>query len=700
MALSDLKAGATAEGREAAEHAPSAGTSTDALFTTVLVANRGEIACRVIRTLHSLAISSVAVYSEADAAAKHVALADRAVCLGPAAATASYLNIEAVIGAAKATGAEAIHPGYGFLSENVAFAQACAEAGITFIGPGAHALEVMGDKIRSKNHVARAGVPLVQGISEPGLSDDQLVSAAAEMTFPVLIKPSAGGGGKGMHVVQRHQDLAETLTTARRVAQAAFGDDTLFIEQLISSPRHIEVQVLADAHGGVIHLGERECSLQRRHQKVIEEAPSTLLDEQTRQRIGEAACSVARSVGYRGAGTVEFLVSDKDPSTFYFMEMNTRLQVEHPVTEEVTGIDLVEQQIRIAAGQPLGLEQGEVRLTGHSVEARVYAEDAQAGFMPSTGEILTLEEPQGVGVRVDSGLLEGQRIGTEYDPMLAKIIATGGCREQALARLDRALGQMVVLGVTTNTGYLQQLVQDPDVRSGRMDTTMIERKLPAMSFPVPQQHHAEAAARFAMPSADLADTPSAWRLDGWRSGAAEPAQYQVLAQHDDAAAPFQVTFQGRITLEPTAGSGRYLLRSGGRTLPVRLRCGERRPEGTTVWIHAEDFTGALTVLDHQAQTLRQLAEIDAELTEAVPEVRAPMPGTVVALGVVTGDQVSAGDVLVTIEAMKMEHQLTAPLEGRARIHVSQGDTVRLGQVVAAVEADPEAALADPESKET
>ena len=716
---------------------PAAGTSSGvkAGASTVLVANRGEIACRVIATLRAMGTTAVAIYSEADAAAKHVQLADRAVCVGPAAAADSYLNIDAVIDAAQQAGADAIHPGYGFLSENVAFARACAEAGITFIGPDTHALEVMGDKIRSKNHVAEAGVPLVQGISEPGLTDEQLVEAAAEMTFPVLVKPSAGGGGKGMHVVDRHQDLAETLRTARRVAQAAFGDDTLFIEQLISSPRHIEVQVLADAHGNVIHLGERECSLQRRHQKVIEEAPSPLLDEQTRQRMGEAACNVARSVNYRGAGTVEFLVPGHDPSAFYFMEMNTRLQVEHPVTEQITGVDLVEQQLRIAAGQPLELSQHDVVLTGHAVEARVYAEDAEAGFMPSTGEILALSEPEGAGIRVDSGLLEGQRVGTDYDPMLAKIIATGADREQAMARLDRALGQTVVLGVTTNTGYLQQLVQDPDVLAGRMDTTMIERKLPEMTFPAPQQHHAEAAAslyaarpglcsssswdgsehrRVSARSAAAGPTitphgaeggPTAWQSDGWRFGPAEPAEFQVLAAPSisgdrQVPEPFQVRLDGTTTLEATAEHGKYLLRRPEGAVPARLAVGESRPEGTTVWIHAEDFTGALTVQDHQAQTLHQLTEIEAELTEAVPEVKAPMPGTVVALGVAAGDQVTAGDLLVTIEAMKMEHQLTAPLDGQAHLHVSLGDTVGLGQVLASVEPEPEAAPTDPENKET
>ena len=417
------------------------------LFGTVLVANRGEIACRVIRTLRALGIRSVAVYSDADDDARHVREADVAVRIGPAAATESYLKIEAILKACRDTGAEAVHPGYGFLSENVDFARALAEAGITFIGPGVESLNVMGDKIRSKNHVTGYGVPVVPGIAKPGMTDAQLIEAAAGVGFPLLIKPSAGGGGKGMHIVERPEDLAATLATARRVAASAFGDDTLFLERLVLTPRHIEVQVLADNHGNVIHLGERECSLQRRHQKVIEEAPSPLLESlpdgaEIRARLGEAACNAARSVSYSGAGTVEFLVSDNAPDEFFFMEMNTRLQVEHPVTEMVTGIDLVEWQVRIAAGEELTVRQDDVVLTGHSVEARVYAEVPEKNFMPSGGEVLLLDERGTIftamddldsvtpadadpDIRIDSSLLTGLEISSDYDPMVAKVIAWG-----------------------------------------------------------------------------------------------------------------------------------------------------------------------------------------------------------------------------------------------------------------------------------
>src|SRR6476469_2925797 len=428
------------------------------LFDTVLIANRGEIAVRVIRTLRQMGIRSVAVYSEADAGARHVAEADTAVLIGPASARQSYLNIPAVVDAAVRTGAQAVHPGHGFLSENATFAAALADAGIVFIGPPVTAIATMGDKITAKATVSRFDVPVVPGIARPGLTDAELIAAAEDVGYPVLVKPSAGGGGKGMRMVEDPAGLPAALAGARRESAAAFGDDTLFLERFVLRPRHIEVQVLADSHGSVIHLGERECSLQRRHQKVIEEAPSPLLDAATRARIGAAACDTARSVDYVGAGTVEFIVSADRPDEFFFMEMNTRLQVEHPVTEMVTGIDLVEQQVRIAAGEKLAAGQDDIVMRGHAMEARVDAEDPAHGFLPTGGTVLDLEEPNGQGVRVDSGLFTGTVVGSDYDPMLAKVIAYAEDRAAELRGLDRALADTAELGVDTNIDFLRFLL--------------------------------------------------------------------------------------------------------------------------------------------------------------------------------------------------------------------------------------------------
>ena len=490
------------------------------MFETVLVANRGEIAVRVIRTLRRLGIRSVAVYSDADAGARHVREADTAVRLGPAPARESYLDIDKVLDAAVRSGAQAIHPGYGFLSERADFAAACERAGVVFLGPSARAIEVMGDKITAKNAVAAFDVPVVPGIAKPGLSDDDLVTAADEIGYPVLIKPSAGGGGKGMHLVEDPARLRDALATARREAASAFGDDTLFLERFVLRPRHIEVQVLADSHGNVVHLGERECSLQRRHQKVIEEAPSPLLDPQTRARIGAAACNTARSVDYLGAGTVEFIVSADRPDEFFFMEMNTRLQVEHPVTEAVTGLDLVEWQLRVAAGEKLTLVQDDIELNGHAIEARVYAEDPARGFLPTGGQVLGVLEPTGPGVRVDSSLLAGTTVGSDYDPMLSKVIAYGTDRDEALLRLDRALAHTAVLGVQTNIEFLRFLLADERVRAGDLDTALLdERVVDFEPLPAPDDVLAAAGlyrqwalARHA--EGDLWAAPTGWRVGG------------------------------------------------------------------------------------------------------------------------------------------------------------------------------------------
>lgn len=690
------------------------------LFGTVLVANRGEIACRVIRSLRALGIRSVAVYSDADAGARHVREADVAVRIGPAAATESYLKIEAIIQACRDTGAEAVHPGYGFLSENVDFARALAEAGITFIGPGVESLNVMGDKIRSKNHVTGYGVPVVPGIAEPGMTDAQLIEAAAGVGFPLLIKPSAGGGGKGMHIVERPEDLAATLATARRVAASAFGDDTLFLERLVLTPRHIEVQVLADNHGNVIHLGERECSLQRRHQKVIEEAPSPLLESlpdgaDIRARIGEAACNAARSVKYSGAGTVEFLVSDNAPDEFFFMEMNTRLQVEHPVTEMVTGVDLVEWQVRIAAGEELTVTQDDVVLTGHSVEARVYAEVPEKNFLPSTGRVVLLDEmPDHADgqVRVDSSLVEGLQISSSYDPMISKVIAWGRNRTEALDTLDRALAGYTALGIDTNIEYLRLLINDADVRAGRLDTGLIERKMPEFSFRRVGDFEAAAAAVFAaaMEERDARNPGGGpWsRRDGWRIGVPAPRRISLGTPGGGVATVTVSGAVGQGTAAVSVDGGPE--RTASLRFPKRNHAeltldGEAReyalvstPEGPgtpdqsgpasgdphELFLGNEGWSCRLEVLTRESRLARVLAAIEREEGAADPAVRSPMPGTVVSVSVSDGDTVEAGQVLLSVEAMKMEHQLVAPLEGTVHISVGPGDLVKADQVLATV----------------
>ncbi|SFU05581.1 biotin carboxylase N-terminal domain-containing protein [Arthrobacter sp. ov118] len=710
-------------------------TSPKPLFGTVLVANRGEIACRVIRTLRSLGIRSVAVYSDADAGARHVREADVAVRIGPAAATESYLKIEAILQACRDTGAEAVHPGYGFLSENADFARALQKAGITFIGPGVEALNVMGDKIRSKNHVAGYGVPVVPGVAEPGMTDAQLIAAAADVGFPLLIKPSAGGGGKGMHSVERPEDLAATLATARRVAASAFGDDTLFLERLVSTPRHIEVQVLADNHGNVIHLGERECSLQRRHQKVIEEAPSPLLESlpdgaAIRARLGEAACNAARSVNYSGAGTVEFLVSDNAPDEFFFMEMNTRLQVEHPVTEMVTGIDLVEWQVRIAAGEELTVQQDDVVLTGHSVEARVYAEVPEKNFLPSTGTVLLLDEIPGPAprpsaparnevetargrVRVDSALVDGLEISSNYDPMISKVIAWGEDRKAALDTLDEALAGYTALGIHTNVEYLRLLINDVDVRAGRLDTGLIERKMAEFTFRQPGDAELVVAALYALDQADeqLQHEPAAgpWRRrDSWRIGAAAPRRIS-LGTSDGGVAAVEVSRSAvgePVTVHVNGGPQlTALLRYTGRERPVLTLNGEVTSYGlapvhtgppaqswlepdprvlSEVFLGNEGWSCRLEVLTREARLARVLAAVERIEGAADPAVRSPMPGTVVSVSVSDGDTVEAGQVLLSVEAMKMEHQLVAPLDGTAHISVGSGDLVKADQILATI----------------
>jgi acetyl-CoA/propionyl-CoA carboxylase biotin carboxyl carrier protein len=660
------------------------------MFDTVLVANRGEIAVRITRTLRALGIRSVAVYSDADAGARHVREADDAIRLGPAAAAESYLNAERILAAARRAGAQAVHPGYGFLSENAAFARACAAAGLVFIGPPPAAVEAMGDKIAAKATVAAAGVPVVPGAGAPGLSDAGLAAAVAGIGFPVLIKPSAGGGGKGMRLVSSARELPAALAGARREALAAFGDGTLLAERYISRPRHIEIQVMADGHGHVIHLGERECSLQRRHQKIIEEAPSPLLDDRRRAAMGAAAVEAARSVGYVGAGTVEFIVPGDSPEDFWFLEMNTRLQVEHPVTELVTGLDLVELQVRVAAGEPLPVRQDQVRMTGHAVEARVYAEDPARGFLPTGGTVLALREPALPHVRVDSGLAEGMTVSSAYDPMLAKIIAHGPDRGTALRRLDGALARTAVLGVTTNIGFLRALLTDPDVAAGRLDTGLVERIVPGSgAAAAPDDVLAAAALARLLLLEPAGSGGSPWDIpDGWRVGGPAWTTVRLAA---GAADPVPVRIRGR------AGSAAEV--SVGAAGPaaaraefdagdlVVIRDGETR---RYAYAHAVAGGRATAWLARGGQSW-MLAEEEPLAAGPVPAaggdgvVRSPMPGTVLAVKAAPGDQVSSGQPLVIVEAMKMEHTVRAPADGVvAELTAVPGQQVALDETLAVI----------------
>ncbi|MET7637768.1 biotin carboxylase N-terminal domain-containing protein [Streptomyces sp. NPDC005438] len=671
------------------------------LFDTVLVANRGEIAVRVIRTLRELGIRSVAVYSDADRDARHVREADTAVRLGPAAASESYLSVPRLLDAARRTGAQAVHPGYGFLAENAAFARACVEAGLAFVGPSAEAIELMGDKIRAKETVRAAGVPVVPGSSGSGLDDAQLAASAREIGTPVLLKPSAGGGGKGMRLVRDETLLEEEIAAARREALSSFGDDTLLVERWIDQPRHIEVQVLADGHGTVLHLGERECSLQRRHQKIVEEAPSPLLDEATRAAMGEAAVQAARSCGYVGAGTVEFIVPGGDGDIpHYFMEMNTRLQVEHPVTELVTGLDLVEWQLRVAAGARLPFAQTDIRLEGHAVEARICAETARVtgdrvDFLPSAGRVLALREPE--GVRTDAGWSAGSEVGTTYDPMLAKVIAYGPDRAAALRRLRAALGELTVLGLDTNTGFLRRLLAHPQVVSGELDTGLVDREAAALvSEEVPERVWATAALlrhSALEPGTDRGwtdpfDLPSGFRLGG------EPAwtAYPLKAPGGQ---PVTVRVRGR-------GTDTEVAVGDGGPVPAHV-VADRDDEVLLCWdgvterfAHAGDWLGqggdSWRLGDHDPVEAVLRGAHGAHGADALT---APMPGTVTVVKAAVGDEVTAGQSLVVVEAMKMEHVIAAPHDGTViELDVRPGSTVAMDQVLAVVDPHGEEAASD------
>ena len=668
------------------------------MFSRVLIANRGEIAVRVERTLARLGVESVAVYSDADAGAPHVRGADLAEWIGPTPAAQSYLDVDRIIEAARRTGAEAIHPGYGFLSESPDLARACEDAGIVFVGPGAEAMALLGDKVAAKEVAAAAGVPILPGLSGERLSDEEIAEWAVDAELPLLLKAVAGGGGKGMRVVSDLAELPEALAAARREAQGAFGDDRLLVERYLEASRHIEVQVLADSHGNVVHLGERECSLQRRHQKVVEESPSPVVDAELRERMGAAAVALARSCGYVNAGTVELIADRADPSAYYFLEVNTRLQVEHPVTEAVTGLDLVELQLRVAAGEELGFGQEDVRMDGHAIEARLYAEDAAHGFLPSSGRVVAYKEP--AGVRVDSGIEEGSEIGTDYDPMLAKLIAHGPDREAALARLQAGLADLVVLGPATNAAYLRALLAWPEVRAGTIDTGLIER-LGALVSPPPPQPVLAALAFAALLGPPPSDDPWDAR-DGWRAIGPAWAVARLTGPEGEVEVAIRAT-AAQTQLSPHSGkncvsgcwdwqvghdSGSFCFDGGtltvdGASRPVSIcrdgdyRASDLYQDGQAVWL-----------LDGAAEPARFSPAAAAGAEGGVAgagSLEAPMPGVVIDVRGVPGAEVAEGDVLVVLESMKMELSIQSPRDGVvAEVPVAVGDQVARGQTLIAL----------------
>jgi propionyl-CoA carboxylase alpha subunit len=644
------------------------------MFRKILIANRGEIACRVIRTARRMGIKTVAVYSEADAEALHMRMADEAVAIGPPPAAESYLRIDRIVAACKATGAEAVHPGYGFLSERPAFAEALAAEGIEFIGPTPEAIAAMGDKIESKKLAAAAGVTTVPGHLGIIADTDEAAKIARGIGYPVMIKASAGGGGKGMRIAHDAAELREGFSGAQHEAKSSFGDDRVFLEKYIEEPRHIEIQVLGDAHGNVVHLGERECSIQRRHQKVVEESPSPLLDAKTRAAMGAQAVALAKAVDYRSAGTVEFIV-DRNKN-FYFLEMNTRLQVEHPVTELVTGLDLVELMIRIAAGEKLPFAQKDVKQTGWAIEARVYAEDPTRNFLPSIGRLVRYQPPEGDGIRIDSGVSEGAEISVYYDPMIAKLCAHGVDRDQAIERLRGALDGFYVAGLRHNIAFLAAIAGSERFHRGALSTDFIAQEFPGGFAPPAGFTEAD---RTILLAASVAER----RL----AGGHEPTELTVLldgAPHD-------------VTVRPEPGG--YAIGQGGETC---LAATDWRPAEKLLHLRVEDRVSTVQIerlrgsafrLTHagvtrRAQVLRRRA---AALLQMMPEkaaadtsrqVLSPMPGLLSAVVVSEGQEVKAGEALAIVEAMKMENVLRAERDGTvAKLCAKAGDSLAVDQVI-------------------
>ena len=646
-------------------------------FTSILVANRGEIACRVIAAARGRGYTTVAVYSDADANARHVSLADRAVRIGPSPPTASYLSIEAIIEAARISGADAVHPGYGFLSENAEFAEACAEHGLVFIGPTPSSIRQMGNKAAAKRLMVAAGVPCVPGYQQAEQGELILVAEADRIGFPIMVKAAAGGGGRGMRLVQDRADLPAALASARSEAAKAFGSGELILEKAVIRPRHVEIQILADLHGHVIHLGERDCSVQRRHQKVIEEAPCPVMTPELRADMGRAAVQAARSIDYQGVGTVEFLLDAA--GHFYFLEMNTRIQVEHPVTEMVTGIDLVGSQIDIAAGQPLGIGQEDVRLAGHAIEARLYAEDPSAAFLPQTGHVRVWRPATGEGVRIDHGLLEGDIVSPFYDPMQAKVIAHGATREEARHRLVRALGKTTLLGVKTNKRFLIDILDHPEFIAGEATTGFLQDHLPA-PVAATQQTKDEVRAMAAAVLIDLAG-PAGELQNWWSSG---PAASRLVLDAEGEIHVVAIAAEGRRYLVSCAAKTTYVEVVECRGHRVRLLAG-----GREFWA-SFSIDGARLDLEVEG---RVHAFEDGTFRPAVASsgsydgiIRAPMNGVVGAVRIQAGMAVEKGAPLLVLEAMKMEHSLSAPDAGVVReVRVRTGDQVATRHVLVVLE---------------
>jgi len=646
------------------------------MFKRILIANRGEIACRVIATARRLGVETVAVYSDADADALHVALADQAVHIGPAPARESYLLGDVILKAAKDTGAEAIHPGYGFLSENADFAEACEKAGIVFIGPPASAIRAMGSKSEAKALMDKAGVPLTPGYHGANQDPDHLQMEADGIGYPVLIKASAGGGGKGMRLVEQSADFQEALASCKREAASSFGDDRVLVERFVTRPRHIEMQVFADSHGNAVHLFERDCSIQRRHQKVVEEATAPGMPEDLRAKMGDAAVAAAKAVGYQGAGTVEFIAetkADGTPGDFFFMEMNTRLQVEHPVTEAVTGQDLVEWQLRVASGERLPMEQAEIFAFGHAVEVRLYAEDPDGGFLPSIGTLTHLRFPaESDGVRIETGVREGDAISPYYDPMIAKVIAQGDDRDQAIATLIQALRDTEVAGISTNRDFLIRVLSHPDFKSGMLDTGFIAAKedvlLPGkvrastialtLASLLALDMQAQAAREIAMAGSD---SHSPWaRTNGWRLS--DAAAVDLIFQDVEGTCQIAAIYQdGAWQIDLASGDTHSAVlmdrtddRLIGRIDGIRYDIGYTQT-GDRITLFLGDQTISLVQVDPFAMAAG-IDQLDHALT-------APMPGKVTAVFVSAGEAVAAGQSLMILEAMKMEHTIKAPAEG-------------------------------------